>query len=128
MHSFLMLPMQRITRLPLLIDAIFHRLEHGGPHWHQCNLALATLNKVQTNSATHSQMEEQTMLLRYFFLLKSKVIFLIFYGFTYDFLRNLDLSILMKHFLGHCLKSNLDFFFENYSRRWNPVYGLTETA
>ena len=26
MHSFLMLPMQRITRLPLLIDAIYHRL------------------------------------------------------------------------------------------------------
>ena len=46
MHSFLMLPMQRITRLPLLLDAIFHRLEHGSPHWHECNLALATLNKV----------------------------------------------------------------------------------
>ncbi|KAF2366737.1 Dbl (DH) domain [Trinorchestia longiramus] len=48
MHSFLMLPMQRITRLPLLLDAIFHRLEHGSPHWHECNLALATLNKIVT--------------------------------------------------------------------------------
>ena len=28
MHSFLMLPMQRITRLPLLIDAIYHRYEY----------------------------------------------------------------------------------------------------
>ncbi|KAA0202572.1 hypothetical protein HAZT_HAZT000590 [Hyalella azteca] len=48
MHSFLMLPMQRITRLPLLLDAIFHRLEQGSPHWHECNLALATLNKIVT--------------------------------------------------------------------------------
>ncbi|XP_047482549.1 ephexin-1-like isoform X1 [Penaeus chinensis] len=46
MHSFLMLPMQRITRLPLLVDAIFHRLEYGTPEWNECKLALATLTKI----------------------------------------------------------------------------------
>lgn len=46
MHSFLMLPMQRITRLPLLVDAIFHRLEHNTPIWHEYKVALATLTKV----------------------------------------------------------------------------------
>lgn len=48
MHSFLMLPMQRITRLPLLIDAIFHRLEYGSPQWREAKLALATLTKVKS--------------------------------------------------------------------------------
>lgn len=48
MHSFLMLPMQRITRLPLLVDAIFHRLEYGTPEWNECKLALATLTKVSS--------------------------------------------------------------------------------
>lgn len=47
MHSFLMLPMQRITRLPLLVDAIFHRLESGTPEYERCRMALATLNKVR---------------------------------------------------------------------------------
>ena len=46
MHSFLMLPMQRITRLPLLVDAIFHRLDSGTPEYERCRLTLATLNKV----------------------------------------------------------------------------------
>ena len=46
MHSFLMLPMQRITRLPLLVDAIFHRLESGSPEFERCRLALATLNRI----------------------------------------------------------------------------------
>ncbi|GBM51944.1 Rho guanine nucleotide exchange factor 26 [Araneus ventricosus] len=46
MHSFLMLPMQRITRLPLLIDAIFHRLSPDSPIYESCKMALATLNKL----------------------------------------------------------------------------------
>ncbi|XP_054720957.1 ephexin-1-like [Uloborus diversus] len=46
MHSFLMLPMQRITRLPLLIDAIFHRLSFESPIYESCKMALATLNKL----------------------------------------------------------------------------------
>ncbi|GIX84459.1 ephexin-1 [Caerostris extrusa] len=46
MHSFLMLPMQRITRLPLLIDAIFHRLSPDCPIYDSCKMALATVNKL----------------------------------------------------------------------------------
>ncbi|CAG9783397.1 unnamed protein product [Diatraea saccharalis] len=44
LHSFLMLPMQRVTRLPLLMDAV---LRHLPPHDHEysaCARALATLN------------------------------------------------------------------------------------
>ena len=48
MHSFLMLPMQRITRLPLLLDAIFHRLNTDSPEYQPCKAALQTLNKVQS--------------------------------------------------------------------------------
>ena len=51
MHSFLMLPMQRITRLPLLVDAIFHRLEAGSEQFDRCRLTLATLNKVMNHPA-----------------------------------------------------------------------------
>ena len=47
MHSFLMLPMQRITRLPLLVDAIFHRLDSGSAEFERCRMTLATLNKVR---------------------------------------------------------------------------------
>jgi hypothetical protein len=45
MHSFLMLPMQRITRLPLLIDAIFHRLPPSSVEYENCKNALTVLNK-----------------------------------------------------------------------------------
>lgn len=46
MHSFLMLPMQRITRLPLLVDAIYNRLNTTSPEYQSCKEALQTLNKV----------------------------------------------------------------------------------
>lgn len=46
MHSFLMLPMQRITRMPLLIDAIFRRLTIDSPIYESCKIALATVNKI----------------------------------------------------------------------------------
>ena len=46
MHSFLMLPMQRITRLPLLVDAIYNRLNSTSPEYQSCKDALQTLNKV----------------------------------------------------------------------------------
>ena len=49
MHSFLMLPMQRITRLPLLLDAIFNRLEYGSAQWQECKSALTSLTKVRKN-------------------------------------------------------------------------------
>jgi neuronal guanine nucleotide exchange factor len=46
LHSFLMLPMQRITRLPLLVDAVLTRLDPQDDEYNTCRLALATLNKV----------------------------------------------------------------------------------
>jgi len=46
LHSFLMLPMQRITRLPLLIDAVLTRLDQTDDEYTTCQLALAALNKV----------------------------------------------------------------------------------
>ncbi|XP_034248382.1 ephexin-1-like isoform X1 [Thrips palmi] len=45
-HSFLMLPMQRICRLPLLLVAVLNRLEPEHDEYHSCELALASLNKV----------------------------------------------------------------------------------
>ena len=50
MHSFLMLPMQRITRLPLLVEAIHNRLGSGKADAKEhaaCKEALETLNKVR---------------------------------------------------------------------------------
>ncbi|XP_069677432.1 uncharacterized protein Exn isoform X2 [Periplaneta americana] len=49
LHSFLMLPMQRITRLPLLIDAVLTRLDPQDDEYNTCRLALATLNKIVQN-------------------------------------------------------------------------------
>ncbi|XP_064460780.1 uncharacterized protein LOC135370837 [Ornithodoros turicata] len=46
MYSFLMLPMQRITRLPLLVDAIFKRLDIDSAKYDICKETLAALNKV----------------------------------------------------------------------------------
>ncbi len=47
MHSFLMLPMQRITRLPLLLDAIFNRLDEQSAEFDNCKEALDIINKVK---------------------------------------------------------------------------------
>jgi len=46
LHSFLMLPVQRITRLPLLIDAVLTWLDETDVEYTTCQLAHATLNKV----------------------------------------------------------------------------------
>ncbi|XP_042242574.1 uncharacterized protein LOC121879853 isoform X2 [Homarus americanus] len=68
MHSFLMLPMQRITRLPLLVDAIFHRLEYGTSMWNEYKVALATLTKIvaECNEGARKmeRMEEMLILSR----------------------------------------------------------------
>ncbi|RXG59234.1 Rho guanine nucleotide exchange factor 26, partial [Armadillidium vulgare] len=65
MQSFLMLPMQRVTRLPLLIDAIFNRLEYGSPQWQECKLALASLQKIvaECNEAARKMERMEEMLL-----------------------------------------------------------------
>ena len=45
-QSFLVLPMQRITRLPLLIGAILKRLEPNSPKYQVCEEALEIVKKV----------------------------------------------------------------------------------
>ncbi|KAG6448704.1 uncharacterized protein LOC115442575 isoform X2 [Manduca sexta] len=44
LHSFLMLPMQRVTRLPLLMDAVLKNLSSDDQEHDACMHALATLN------------------------------------------------------------------------------------
>ncbi|XP_052748183.1 uncharacterized protein LOC113513781 isoform X2 [Galleria mellonella] len=44
LHSFLMLPMQRVTRLPLLLDAVLKNLHADDQEYQSCMHALATLN------------------------------------------------------------------------------------
>uniref|UniRef100_A0A0A9VXD6 Rho guanine nucleotide exchange factor 16 n=1 Tax=Lygus hesperus TaxID=30085 RepID=A0A0A9VXD6_LYGHE len=46
LSSFLLLPMQRVTRLPLLMDAIMTKLEIGSSEFQSCQAALLALNKV----------------------------------------------------------------------------------
>ncbi|CAD7083567.1 unnamed protein product [Hermetia illucens] len=48
LHSFLMLPMQRITRLPLLIDAVFTKLKPDDEEYEDWKLTLGILNKIVT--------------------------------------------------------------------------------
>ncbi|XP_053625868.1 uncharacterized protein Exn isoform X3 [Plodia interpunctella] len=44
LHSFLMLPMQRVTRLPLLMDAVLKNLSREDEEHQSCRDALNTLN------------------------------------------------------------------------------------
>ncbi len=46
MQSFLMLPMQRITRLPLLIRAIFSRLDESSAEFELCQEAVEIIDKL----------------------------------------------------------------------------------
>ncbi|KAL1137965.1 hypothetical protein AAG570_009660 [Ranatra chinensis] len=46
LYSFLLLPMQRITRMPLLLDAIRNKLEPDTSEYDSCTLALAQLHKI----------------------------------------------------------------------------------
>ncbi|KAH9490000.1 hypothetical protein Btru_036227 [Bulinus truncatus] len=64
--SFLLLPMQRITRMPLLVDAICHRLEPGTPRHASAKKALDSLTKVAKRcdeAAKKMQQTEQICLL-----------------------------------------------------------------
>ncbi|CAH1969333.1 unnamed protein product [Acanthoscelides obtectus] len=60
LYSFLMLPMQRITRWPLLVDAILKRLSQADPEYISCQYALASVNKVvsQCNEAARQKDNE----------------------------------------------------------------------
>nr|CAI5849078.1 unnamed protein product [Callosobruchus analis] len=57
LYSFLMLPMQRITRWPLLVDAVLKRLSPADPEYVSCQYALASVNKVvsQCNEAARKK-------------------------------------------------------------------------
>ena len=62
MYSILMLPMQRITRLPLLTAAIISHLPHNSPELIPCKETLDVLNNLvkECNEATRhkERMEE----------------------------------------------------------------------
>ncbi|XP_078337399.1 uncharacterized protein LOC111137825 isoform X4 [Crassostrea virginica] len=60
MISFLLLPMQRITRLPLLVDAICHRLEPDTPKHRSAGKALDALNKVVKKCNDGAKKMQQT--------------------------------------------------------------------
>ncbi|KAG4069581.1 hypothetical protein HA402_002644 [Bradysia odoriphaga] len=55
LHSFLMLPMQRITRLPLLVDAVLSKLKTDDDEFDSWKMTLAILNKIvsQCNEAAN---------------------------------------------------------------------------
>ncbi|XP_025083805.1 uncharacterized protein LOC112557890 isoform X3 [Pomacea canaliculata] len=65
MSSFLLLPMQRITRLPLLVDAIRHRLDSGSPRHASATRALEYLNGVvrQCNEGAKKMLQIEQMCL-----------------------------------------------------------------
>ena len=58
MQSFLMLPMQRITRLPLLIGAIFSRLDENSAEYEPCQEALNIIDRVRLNSQFLSELPD----------------------------------------------------------------------
>ncbi|KAK5645320.1 hypothetical protein RI129_006620 [Pyrocoelia pectoralis] len=61
LYSFLMLPMQRITRWPLLVDAVLKRLSPQDDEYVSCQYTLATLNRIvmRCNEAAR-QMERES--------------------------------------------------------------------
>lgn len=66
MYSFLMLPMQRITRLPLLVAAILNHLPPTNPEHTICTQLLSVLNKLvrQCNEAAR-EVERREELIRF---------------------------------------------------------------
>ncbi|XP_022916174.2 rho guanine nucleotide exchange factor 5 [Onthophagus taurus] len=72
LYSFLMLPMQRITRWPLLLDAVLKRLCVTDREYITCQEALATINKIvkQCNEAARNKERETEIL-----ALKSRIDF-----------------------------------------------------
>ena len=76
MHSFLMLPMQRITRLPLLTDAIHQRLPKQSLEQPACAEAMNLLNNlVQVKSCRDIVTLKFTYIFPLFFYYNYKVTF-----------------------------------------------------
>ncbi|CAG0879001.1 unnamed protein product [Cyprideis torosa] len=59
MNSFLMLPMQRITRLPILVNAILSKVQQGSEEHAQCRRAMDMLNQVAQNCNEGARKREQ---------------------------------------------------------------------
>lgn len=73
LHSFLMLPMQRITRMPLLLDAVLSKMDPltDSDEYKTYQITLATLNKVSTVISSFIECKKQTIMylnFRFFFL------------------------------------------------------------
>ncbi|CAL4090135.1 unnamed protein product, partial [Meganyctiphanes norvegica] len=62
--SFLILPMQRVTRLPLLIKAILKYLEEATYHWQEASMAMHTLEELvnECNEGTRRTENLETVL------------------------------------------------------------------
>ncbi|XP_030761939.1 uncharacterized protein LOC115886792 isoform X2 [Sitophilus oryzae] len=60
LYSFLMLPMQRITRWPLLVEAVLKRLPQQDPEYFACHYAMVAVNKIvsQCNEAARNKERE----------------------------------------------------------------------
>ncbi|XP_014241978.1 uncharacterized protein LOC106662418 [Cimex lectularius] len=66
LYSFLLLPMQRITRMPLLLDAILTKLVPSDPEYDSCKMALTKLSKIVHNcneAAKQTERLEEMVLL-----------------------------------------------------------------
>lgn len=63
LHSFLMLPMQRVTRLPLLVDAVLSKLKTDDDEFGSWKMTLAILNKIvsQCNEAAKRSAQSHEM-------------------------------------------------------------------
>lgn len=63
LHSFLMLPMQRVTRLPLLVDAVLSKLKTDDDEFGSWKMTLAILNKIvsQCNEAAKRSAQSYEM-------------------------------------------------------------------
>ncbi|KAK4876428.1 hypothetical protein RN001_012850 [Aquatica leii] len=59
LYSFLMLPMQRITRWPLLVDAVLKRLSPQDDEYLTCQCTLAAINKVVTQCNEAARLMER---------------------------------------------------------------------
>ena len=57
LNSFLLLPMQRVTRLPLLVAAIMKHCPPNQPEMHQLQEALAAANTVGVATRSHDLTE-----------------------------------------------------------------------
>ncbi|XP_059614105.1 uncharacterized protein LOC132260165 [Phlebotomus argentipes] len=65
LHSFLMLPMQRITRLPLLIDAVLGKLKPDDDEYDSWKMTLAILNKIVAQCNEAANRSEQAYEMQY---------------------------------------------------------------